>query len=90
MPGYHAERKVAISQSSDCTAELKIWMDDEGKPSYSCRCVCDDNIHGAEHGGAVRPVINKFLASCGAKTPGAGGRRWHGPECFGFNRPDQM
>ena len=23
-----------------------------------------------------------------AKTPGAGGRRWHGPEFFAFNRPD--
>ena len=89
LPGYHAERKVTISDTDDCTVGLRIFMGDNGQPVYSCTCVCKDGDHGGTYGHAARPVIENFLGFCGACGSASGsGRRWSGPSFFGFDRPD--
>ena len=79
LPGYHAERKVIISDTDDCTVGLRIFKGDNGQPVYTCTCVCKDGDHGGTYGHAARPVIENFVGLCGACGSASGsGRRWSG------------
>ena len=88
LPGYHAERKVIISDTDDCTVGLRIFKGDNGQPVYICTCVCKDGDHGGTYEHAARPVLENFVGLCGACGSASGsGRRWSGPSFFGFDRP---
>ena len=51
LPGYHAERQVSLKEAELCTVSLRVAMDRDEKPAFSCACVCQHKSHApVQHG----------------------------------------